>query len=81
MRPFYRDSLLAVGVGTASVLPGFLTGRTRENRPAPEDIRAGFTLTDYFLRQYVYEPRGQAPPEERARFVALATVADDRDRF
>ena len=26
MRPFYRDSLLAVGVGTASVLPAFLTG-------------------------------------------------------
>jgi predicted MFS family arabinose efflux permease len=26
VRPFYRDSLLAVGVGTASVLPGFLTG-------------------------------------------------------
>lgn len=26
MRPFYRDSLLAVGVGTASVLPGFLIG-------------------------------------------------------
>jgi len=26
LRPFYRDSLLAVGVGTASVLPGFLIG-------------------------------------------------------
>lgn len=69
----YKDKLLK--------LPGFLTGRTRENRPAPEDIRAGFALTDFFLRQYVYEPRGQAPPEERARFVALATVADERARF
>ena len=26
LRPFYRDSLLAVGVGTAGVLPGFLVG-------------------------------------------------------
>ena len=26
MRPFYRDSLLAVGVGTAGVLPAFLIG-------------------------------------------------------
>jgi DNA repair protein RecO (recombination protein O) len=63
----YRDRLLP--------LPGFLIGRSTANRPAPEDIRAGFALTDFFLRQHVFEPRGVAPPEERARFVALAAAS------
>jgi DNA repair protein RecO (recombination protein O) len=63
----YRDRLLP--------LPGFLIGRSTANRPSPEDLRAGFALTDFFLRQHVFEPRGTAPPEERGRFVALATVA------
>jgi DNA repair protein RecO (recombination protein O) len=39
-------------------------------------VRAGFQLTDFFLRRNVFEPRGEAPPEERARFVALATATD-----
>jgi DNA repair protein RecO (recombination protein O) len=68
----YRDRLLP--------LPGFLTGRSRQD-PDPADIAAGFALTDFFLRQHVFEPRGQLPPEERARFVALATVAHGRARF
>jgi DNA repair protein RecO (recombination protein O) len=57
-------------------LPGFLIDRMRGNRPSAQDIREGFTLTDYFLRQHVFEPQGHAPPEERARFVALATAED-----
>jgi DNA repair protein RecO (recombination protein O) len=69
----YRDRLLA--------LPAFLTGRSRANRPAPEDVAAGFRLTDFFLRQNVFEPRGEAPPQERARFVALATADDGSKRF
>jgi DNA repair protein RecO (recombination protein O) len=64
----YKDRLLP--------LPGFLIGRTTANRPTSREVREGFTLTDYFLRQHVFEPRGQAPPEERARFVALATAED-----
>jgi DNA repair protein RecO (recombination protein O) len=48
----------------------------RTNRPRDEDIRAGFALTDFFLHQSVFEPRGEAAPEERARFVALATAGD-----
>lgn len=59
------------------MLPGFLIGQTRENRPRGADIRAGFALTDFFLHQNVFEPRGQKAPEERARFVALATAGDD----
>jgi DNA repair protein RecO (recombination protein O) len=64
----YKDRLLK--------LPGFLIGQTRENRPKPEDIRAGFALTEFFLHQNVFLERGQAQPEERARFVALATAGD-----
>jgi DNA repair protein RecO (recombination protein O) len=58
-------------------LPGFLIGQSTENRPKDEDVRAGFALTDFFLHQNVFEPRGQTAPEERARFVALATAGDD----
>ncbi len=63
----YRDRLLP--------LPGFLIGRSAANQPSSDDIRAGFALTSYFLRQHVFEPRGVAAPEERARFIALATAA------
>jgi DNA repair protein RecO (recombination protein O) len=69
----YKDRLLK--------LPGFLIGRSRSNRPAEADIAAGFALTDFFLRQHVFEPRGIAPPDERARFVALASARDDDKRF
>jgi DNA repair protein RecO (recombination protein O) len=69
----YKDRLLK--------LPGFLIGQSRANRPAVADIAAGFALTDFFLRQHVFEPRGIAPPEERARFVALASAGDDGKRF
>jgi DNA repair protein RecO (recombination protein O) len=65
----YRDRLLR--------LPGFLVGRPTGNRPRLEEIRDGFTLTDHFLTRYVFEPRGEASPAERARFVALATAGDD----
>jgi DNA repair protein RecO (recombination protein O) len=65
----YKDRLLK--------LPGFLIGQTRANRPREEDIRDGFALTDFFLHQNVFDPQGKRAPEERARFVALATAGDD----
>jgi DNA repair protein RecO (recombination protein O) len=65
----YKDRLLK--------LPGFLIGQSKANRPREEEIRDGFALTDFFLHQNVFEPRGQAAPAERARFVALATAGDD----
>ncbi|QFU16608.1 DNA repair protein RecO [Microvirga thermotolerans] len=65
----YKDRLLR--------LPGFLIGQTRANRPRGSDIRDGFALTDFFLHQNVFDPRGQPAPEERARFVALATAEED----
>ncbi|MGO4570961.1 DNA repair protein RecO [Microvirga sp. 2TAF3] len=58
-------------------LPGFLIGQTRANRPRSAEVREGFALTDFFLHQNVFDPRGQAAPEERARFVALATAEED----
>jgi DNA repair protein RecO (recombination protein O) len=65
----YRNKLLR--------LPGFLIGRPSGNRPRREEIEAGFALTDFFLHQHVFEPRGQAAPQERARLVALATAGND----
>jgi DNA repair protein RecO (recombination protein O) len=65
----YKDRLLK--------LPGFLIGQSRANRPGEEEIRAGFALTDFFLHQNVFDPQGQRAPEERARFVALATAGDE----
>lgn len=65
----YKDRLLK--------LPGFLIGRSAANRPRREEIQAGFALTDFFLHQHVFEPRGQPVPPERARLVALATAGDD----
>ena len=66
----YRDRLLP--------LPPFLRDRTAPGsgwRPPDEgDVREGFTLTGYFLAQHIWDPRGQAAPEERARFVALGTA-------
>src|SRR5215212_11360806 len=67
----YRDRLLA--------LPGFLIRQQRSNHPAQEEIADGFRLTGFFLRQNVFEPRGESLPEERARFVALATAATRAD--
>jgi DNA repair protein RecO (recombination protein O) len=62
----YKDKLLR--------LPGFLIGRLDANRPDPAEIRAGFALTDYFLRRHLFGPAGGAAPGERERMVALATA-------
>jgi DNA repair protein RecO (recombination protein O) len=66
----YKDRLLK--------LPGFLIGQSRSNRPGEEEIREGFALTNFFLHQNVFDPQGQRAPEERARFVALATAGEAR---
>jgi len=65
----YKEKLLR--------LPGFLIGRSTSNRPGHQEIEAGFALTDFFLHQHVFAPRGQAAPHERARMVALAIAGDD----
>jgi DNA repair protein RecO (recombination protein O) len=62
-------------------LPRFLAGQAGGEGPTPADIRAGFDLTEHFLRLHVFEPRGLALPEERARFVALAIPNDREHRF
>lgn len=61
----YKERLLA--------LPAFLRGRAQGNDPTAPEVSAGFALTSFFLRQHVFEPRGMGEPEERARFVALAS--------
>src|SRR5918911_143414 len=60
----YRDRLFS--------LPAFLHGGIG-TAPPPDEVRAGFALTEHFLRAHLFEARGQPLPEERARFVALST--------
>jgi DNA repair protein RecO (recombination protein O) len=65
----YKDKLLS--------LPSFLCGTdVTGNPPTNADIKAGFQLTDFFLRSRIFEPRGLLVPDERARFAALATRDD-----
>jgi DNA repair protein RecO (recombination protein O) len=64
----YREKLLR--------LPGFLSSESIEVPPSRDEIRAGFALTEYFLDAHLFGPRGQGMPEERMRFVALATRDD-----
>jgi DNA repair protein RecO (recombination protein O) len=59
----YRDRLLA--------LPAFL--HESFERPSRDELRAGFALTEFFLRAHLFEPRRLQLPEERARFVELST--------
>jgi DNA repair protein RecO (recombination protein O) len=61
----YKDRLLA--------LPPFLRGMAEGNEPTAAEVEAGFALTSFFLRHHVFGPRGIGEPEERVRFVALAT--------
>jgi DNA repair protein RecO (recombination protein O) len=59
-------------------LPAFLSVGVLDDIPSPEDIQAGFALTGYFFTRHVLEPRGQALPDARERFIAAvagATVA------
>lgn len=60
----YRDRLLR--------LPAFLRRNgAAVHDPTVDEIRAGFALTEHFLRVHALEPRGLPMPEERTRFVAL----------
>lgn len=59
----YKDRLLP--------LPPFLINGGRETKPTASEIRAGFMLTGYFLKTWVFEPRGQEMPPERERFISL----------
>jgi DNA repair protein RecO (recombination protein O) len=62
-------------------LPPFLGGNASAAVPSMSEVRAGFALTEHFLLRHVFEPRGLPLPEERARFVALATSRDPGGRF
>jgi DNA repair protein RecO (recombination protein O) len=54
-------------------LPGFLNGS--RSSADPEDVAAGFALTEFFLLRRVYEPRGLALPDARAAFLAAVARA------
>lgn len=56
----YRDRILA--------LPAFMLARTLEPVP-PEDLAAGFRLTEYFLMRDVFAPRGLIMPGSRRAYL------------
>ena len=58
----YRDRMLP--------LPPFLLAAPG-GRPDAAELAAAFRLSGFFLARHVYEPRGIAPPEARARLLAL----------
>jgi DNA repair protein RecO (recombination protein O) len=51
-------------------LPDFLTAEAEGPVPSLDDVRAGFRLTEYFLRRDLFEPRGLALPDARSAFLA-----------
>jgi DNA repair protein RecO (recombination protein O) len=56
----YHDKLLP--------LPAFVAGRAGSNM-GPEAVQDAFRLTQFFLEQHLFEPRGLVMPEQRASFV------------
>jgi hypothetical protein len=68
--PSRRRRASPTRTGSCRSLPSCRAGERQQSEP--EDIRAGFALTSYFLRLHVFDARGVATPEERARFIALA---------
>jgi DNA repair protein RecO (recombination protein O) len=54
-------------------LPGFLSGG--RSSADPDEVAAGFALTEFFLLRRVYEPRGLSLPDTRAAFLAAVARA------
>jgi len=51
-------------------LPAFLRGEQDAGEPGGDALTGAFALTGFFLERHVFEPRGLAIHDSRARFVA-----------
>jgi DNA repair protein RecO (recombination protein O) len=51
-------------------LPPFLADEELRAAPSREELADAFALTGFFLSRHVYEPRGEAQPEARDRFLS-----------
>jgi DNA repair protein RecO (recombination protein O) len=51
-------------------LPAFLRADDPDDRPPAADLTDAFALTGHFLNSHVLEPRGMAPADARAHFIA-----------
>src|SRR6185369_10593629 len=58
-------------------LPEFLRGE-QEGGPASGDLGDAFALTGFFLERHVFEPRGVAMHDSRARFIATVLREETR---
>jgi DNA repair protein RecO (recombination protein O) len=58
-------------------LPAFLRGE-QDGEPASCDLGDAFALTGFFLERHVFEPRGIAVHDSRARFIAAVLREETR---
>ena len=58
-------------------LPAFLRGEP-DGEPASGDLSDAFALTGFFLARHVFEPRGVAMHDSRARFIAAVMREEAR---
>ena len=63
----YRERLLR--------LPPFLLSAGPGSAPDARDLTDAFRLTGYFLERHVFEPRGLAAPDGRARLLRLVNAS------
>jgi DNA repair protein RecO (recombination protein O) len=59
-------------------LPAFLRGEQDAGEPGPAALSDAFALTGFFLERHVFQPRGVAMHESRARFIAAALREETR---
>ena len=59
-------------------LPAFLRGEQDAGEPESAALSDAFALTGFFLERHVFEPRGLAMHDSRARFIAAVLREETR---
>jgi DNA repair protein RecO (recombination protein O) len=59
-------------------LPAFLRSDVDAGAPESRDLNDAFAMTGFFLERHVFEPRGLAMHEARARFIAAVLREEAR---
>jgi len=59
-------------------LPAFLHSEQNDRAPESGDLNDAFAMTGFFLERHVFEPRGLAMHEARARFIAAVLREEAR---
>ena len=59
-------------------LPAFLRGEQDAGEPGSAALTDAFALTGFFLERHVFEPRGLAIHDSRARFITAVLREETR---